>query len=486
MVTWATFTDFYTSKVGKEESTTTFEFTGFSANIMNRDNYIAAFANQHGVCYPTTTSYELLRSTYSMEWQLNVSLEEGTANFIDPVCNEILKPTDFGFQVGYGNKLNMDIDFLSFMSAISINLGIISTQNLEETTVKTRIQNLTGYFDPRYPDMSPIYCTYDATAADEATDDYFMDDYAYSYDDGAGDDTASPTDDKSNPSTKPLPPYCYIKVANNYCLPALVPYNKTCLSCNEAPENIKAAKCGSQFDLMSVCIFDSGDLQVYYDLPVMNQTTLYSHIQKASYSALASFDDLQTDLSVFCPACSLYIVNFYDSDDTTINGYYHQLKNAHCEDSFSLSDTNWNRLLSSPPLPLTEVYYECTKSTEANAQDSFGIAASTAFTIATPGILLMVTIIFMMISYFGCGIELPKELKDQLSVSAILKEEISGALVAEMKEFAKDYAKDAGVPIDQIKAISNPLQDVSVKELDVPIDEILSKSDQSFKSIDKK
>jgi len=485
MVTWATFTDFYTSKVGKEESTTTFEFTGFSANMMNRDNYLAAFANQHGVCYPTATNYELLRSTYSMEWQLNVSLEEGTAKFIDPVCNEIIKPTDFGFQVGYGDKLNMDIDFLSFMSAISINLGIISTQNLEETTVKTRIQNLTGYFDPRYPDMSPIYCTYDVTAVDEATDDYLMDDYASSYNDGTGDDTASETDDKSNPSMKPLPPYCYIKVANNYCLPALVPYNQTCLSCNESPENIKTAKCGSQFDLMSVCIFDAGDLKVYYDLPVMDQTTLYSHIQKASYSALESFDDLQTDLAAFCPACSLYIVNFYDEDDTTINGYYHQLKNAHCEDSFSISDTNWNRLLSSPPLPLTEVYYECTKSTEANAQDSFGIAASTAFTIAAPGILMMVTIIFVMISYFGCGIELPKELKDQLSVSAILKEEISGALVAEMKEFAKDYAKDAGVPINHIRAISNPLQDVNVKELDVPIDDILSKSDQ-IKNIDKK
>jgi hypothetical protein len=80
---------------------------------------------------------------------------------------------------------------------------------------------------------------------------------------------------------------------------------------------------------------------------------------------------------------------------------------------------------------------------------------------------------------------LPKELKDQLSVSAILKEEISGALVAEMKEFAKDYAKDAGVPIDHIRAISNPLQDVNVKELDVPIDDILSKSDQ-IKNIDKK
>ena len=478
LVTWATFTDFYTSKVGKEESTTTFEFTGFSANMMNRDNYLAAFANKHGVCYPTNTNYEFLRSTYSMEWSLDVSVEENTAKFIDPVCNQIGNPTDYGFQIGYGDKLNMDMDFLSFMSAISINLGIISTQNLEKTTVETRIQNLTGYFDPRYPDMSPIYCTYDVTAVDEAT----VDDYTDYYPEYVGDDTASATDDTS---MRPLPPYCYIKVANNYCLPALVPYNQTCLSCDESQKNMKDAKCGSQFDLMSVCIFDGGDLKVYYDLPVMDQTTLYSHIQNASFSALASPEDLQTDLTDFCPDCSLYIVNFYDADDTTINGYYHQLKNAHCEDSFSISDTNWNRLLSSPPLPLTEVYYECTKSTEANAQDSFGIAASTAFTIATPGILLIVTIIFVMISYFGCGIELPKELKDQLSVSAILKEEISGALVTEMKEFAKDYAEDLGVPIDHIRAISNPLQDVNVKELDVPIDDILSKSDQ-IKSIDKK
>jgi len=39
---------------------TTFEFTGFSANMMNRDNYLAAFANKHGVCYPTNTNYEFL------------------------------------------------------------------------------------------------------------------------------------------------------------------------------------------------------------------------------------------------------------------------------------------------------------------------------------------------------------------------------------------------------------------------------------------
>jgi hypothetical protein len=242
---------------------------------------------------------------------------------------------------------------------------------------------------------------------------------------------------------------------------------------------MKDAKCGDQIDLIAACIFDTGDYSMYYNLPIMNQTTLYSHIQKASYSALNSVDDLKDDLANFCPGCSLYVVNFYDNDDMTINGHYYQLKNAHCNDSFSISNTNWNKLLSSPPLPLTEVYFECTKSTSANAQDSFGIASSTAFTLAAPGILVMVTIIFMIVSYFGCGIELPKELKDQLSVSAMLKKEITDALAVEMKEFAEDM----GVPIDDIPTISNPLQDFDVKDLGIPVDEISSISNQFEKDL---
>ena len=419
LVTWATFTDFYTSRVGKEESTTTFQFTGSSDNMMNRDYYDAVFAIQNGTCYPTSTKYEFHKSTFSMEWDVNASVDDNTAVLKDPDCIETLIPTDFGFKIGYGDKLNMEMDFLSFMTAISINLGIISTQNLQATGVKTGMQNLTGYYDPRYPNMSPIYCTYDVTAIEEEVgDEYLTDDVSL--------DGYTANDDNSQPagnSGPPLPPYCYINIGNNYCLPALVPYDKTCLSCNETQKDMKDAKCGDQIDLIAACIFDTGDKKVYYDLPIMNQTTLYSHIQKASYSALNSVDDLEDDLAVFCPGCSLYVVNFYDNDDMTINGHYYQLKNAHCNDSFSISNTNWNKLLSSPPLPLTETYFECVKDAAANVQDSFGIASSTAFTIAGPGILVLVTIIFTIISYCGCGIELPpKEKKNEMSEAVEIKE----------------------------------------------------------------
>ena len=57
--------------------------------------------------------------------------------------------------------------------------------------------------------------------------------------------------------------YCYIKVGERYCLPAIVPFDENCLEC----DGDNSLECNN-FDLVSVCLFSS-DYRVLLDLPMV-------------------------------------------------------------------------------------------------------------------------------------------------------------------------------------------------------------------------
>ena len=154
-------------------------------------------------------------------------------------------------------------------------------------------------------------------------------------------------------------------------------------------------------------------------------------------------------LETWCPGCLLYIFNAYD-DQFNINEYRYQLSPAnkssvtgkgllsnfgHCEDSFTIPPRAWNRLIRSPPAPLVEIYYQCTKALSALIFDSFGIASSNACTIGLPFLSALVVIIFTVITATKI-INIPKEVEEKLvGKRQIKKEHIENKLIEVDPEF---------------------------------------------------
>ena len=77
-------------------------------------------------------------------------------------------------------------------------------------------------------------------------------------------------------------------------------------------------------------------------------------------------------------------------------------------------------IVRSPPAPLTELYYQCTKKLDDVVFDSFGIASSNAFTIGLPVLSIMIVTLFTIIASTKI-ISLPKDVEDKLAGKRELK-----------------------------------------------------------------
>ena len=173
--------------------------------------------------------------------------------------------------------------------------------------------------------------------------------------------------------------YCYLEIGGRLCLPAFVPLNEQCLTCDVS----NPPKECNQFNLMATCLFHDNSTKMF-NLPAQyDQPTLYQHIQKA---ALKTIEGEQVGDYSFCDdECSLYVVGVADDYDFKINDFNHQLKPiknkdkatyAHCNDTFTIK--KWKKLATNPPTPLVRIYYECLKPLADVITDSFGIAGANA------------------------------------------------------------------------------------------------------------
>ena len=163
--------------------------------------------------------------------------------------------------------------------------------------------------------------------------------------------------------------YCYLKIGGRLCLPAFVPLNEQCLTCDVSNP---PREC-SQFNLMATCLFHDDSTKLL-NLPARyDQPTLYQHIQKA---ALKTLEGEQAGDYSFCDnECSLYVVGVADDYDFKINDFNHQLKPtsakdratyAHCNDTFTTPD--WERLYQ-PPEFLFPSYYSMSDEGDFYPQD---------------------------------------------------------------------------------------------------------------------
>lgn len=241
---------------------------------------------------------------------------------------------------------------------------------------------------------------------------------------------------KLQQSDDDLAPYCYARIGEEFCLPVIVPYNEACMNCTQYDACKEDDSCDPTqsecyyIDMIAACIYDPS-YEIIFELPVKyNQSTLFELARNASVDGLYG---PARSLDEWCPGCLIYVFNAYD-DEFNINEYRYQLspKNksiitgnlnsnfGHCEDSFTIPQKEWSKLVRSPPAPLTELYYQCTRKLDDVVFDSFGIASSNAVTIGLPVLSVIIVTLFTIIASTKI-VSLPKDVEDKLAGKRELK-----------------------------------------------------------------
>lgn len=430
ILTWACYTNYYyqNSKKSKESSVTTLEFSGDVAHIFNKDDFIGLMAKGSDTCYPETLRYNRETAVYSYGWTLEDTNDVYNFSGADNPCNTVISnPESLGFKKQYGGEFSLQLDLHALLTAASLNLGIILPDDLEKTKLKDPT-GYTSYFDQRYPGMKPLYCNYKLVSSEDAgggniySDDFYSDDQSIN-----STSITALADQRSVGVDTGIRDYCFAEIGNQRCIPALVPFDSDCLDCTHT-----SSQCNT-FDLVPICLFTPDDATLSKVLAA-NDTTLYKDMQKY---AVAILQGETADMSTFCgPSCSMLILNTYD-DKNILNGYYHQNNSIHCADSFSVPSIQWRKLIASPPVPLTEPYYECYQKPEQILTNNFGIASSNAVTIGGPGIALAVIGILFVLS--NCGwVTLPEAMQKELSMKGMLDNALNDAT-----EKARESLSDA-------------------------------------------
>lgn len=188
LITWSTYTHYDFKQLGKEETVTTFEFTGDTSAIFNRQYRDNAISNSGANCKGEVNSYDYYHGvaeqvTYYISdffrifnlkflvislpkgWNMVCNATEACTESVydykfpgsNSSCDSVLTPdilSSIGWNPKYGASFNLKLDLVSVMTAVSLNLGVTNSTNLENANIEVEgVSELQSYFDARYPNM---------------------------------------------------------------------------------------------------------------------------------------------------------------------------------------------------------------------------------------------------------------------------------------------------------------------------------------------
>jgi hypothetical protein len=181
---------------------------------------------------------------------------------------------------------------------------------------------------------------------------------------------------------------CNIKIGDTYGYPIFAHYGYESGSKDVYCDCTTTYQYCNVFDLMTGFIYRADKKFVSANLALKDQWKILREALNGNGTTLNK--KLGTKYRV-------YAVNTYDSDNQNVNNYLYQLGGAHCRDTFSMTKKGYQNALATPPVKLTQDFYECLPTPQDAALQSLGIAQGNATLFS--GVAL--TMILMAASYFG-------------------------------------------------------------------------------------
>lgn len=141
-------------------------FAGNPSYVFNRQNLYTGIGKKNSFCYaPSLTTFDVPTATLLTTYDYDGYVSNG--------CDK----TVAAFNLGYQNKplsgpdIRIPLDMRSLMTAMAVNLKVLTLGNLEQVALSNIIAenqynfeykgvqySFSQYFDVRYPGMTPIGC----------------------------------------------------------------------------------------------------------------------------------------------------------------------------------------------------------------------------------------------------------------------------------------------------------------------------------------
>lgn len=345
-------------------TTQRFYLTGNPITVFNRQHTGGIITSVMGPCPTKNVSSVTSYDSNSGIIQLTYDYDQYAENV---QCMLAGDPTKLGYIPTISTaEFVLKFDVRSLISAISVNIGVISADELvaisgfqADVTFENRIFHVATYYNPKFPSMAPMVCIRGnlSTTILQNVDETETSSFAFTLD-----------DDNSDGQNLFL---CGLGYGNTYMIPmfnhfgANETYPVECDCANQEDLNLDLpyANC-NKFNFISGAFYwNTSDpipileLLTKYDFNYtkLNAATFSASFidsywgLKSPYSTLFRSESYRQQVYSFCNStmyglCSMVIFSSFDDDfqaNWAINEYYYILSNGACRDSITPKYDQW-------------------------------------------------------------------------------------------------------------------------------------------------
>jgi hypothetical protein len=402
LLTWMSYV-FVSYLNGKSQS---IQFSAVPSQVFNRQYTFIGLADANNVCTSQYfTSFDPISSIVQVTWDID---EYYIAN-----CSEILNPYSAGYYQELSSyQLQIEVDMISFVTAASVNLGMLPFYFLQKIKnklyeeiyfyVNDVVYGIHVMIDPRYPEMHPIYCFIKLYGNDNISE-FSFDQYCF---------ISIGFQVNSQYPTIGIPILNHVGAHDFFVNITEIYYPEDCTCENYNPI------CNDISLLASLIIFDPSKNDDSFTSSIYNTLyTIMSHrpfdmvktvYNSSYYSAFSTNNNpdkeyakkLYTESFSYCVGnCTLLTFGFADDIDHYISDYYYDLINGSCGDT--ITSPYFDKASENPPVQLTEVYYQCFTFDADAWTNSLGIASGNIALYIPVFVLLLLPVIYFYLTIIG-------------------------------------------------------------------------------------
>lgn len=415
-ITDATFTNI--SSIGQVQS---FSLTGDPSAVFNLDHLVGRLGSSSGVCSaPSYAQFDGANHYVQTTWT-NYNEFAATSS-----CSSAIYADNFAYyQPVDDNIFNVKIDVQSFSVAMAVNMKYIPLSYLVQISFDALPflyrdvgYTIAEYFDSRYSSMRAIYCIQNTTSIPPSAG-YMPESLCFlpygstmvlpvfnpfgtSYIQPAACECGKPrsgNSDACNTFNFLVGIVFYKNAANNTNIVKLFEeYSIGAL--NISAQNISSIL--SEFGIFSLI----ENVRTYKDYAAYNRQAYSPSYYTAYSSSNATAEEIAASYSAFCrissatttsDVCSMIVFNTYDESTHAVSPYKYQLRNGSCHNSISISSNDWAKLVASPPVQFTQIYYECYDNTQSAIVAAIGIAQGNTQTFLPFFVVLALPILYFIL-----------------------------------------------------------------------------------------
>mmetsp|Transcript_8750 Transcript_8750/g.14891 ORF Transcript_8750/g.14891 Transcript_8750/m.14891 type:complete len:674 (-) Transcript_8750:138-2159(-) len=377
-----------------------FALTGNVGTVINQgDNYLTGLSGIHGYCNESIlTRFDKRSATF------RVTIADVEAYMENAACMDILDIRNLGYTRRIPTpQYDIIFDVNTVMACVAINLGIISLTSLELVPYSQGTVNLTAadgnyvvmsygrFFHTRFPDMDTMYCFFYPETGEAVSCSIYM------------------TGINLQPVFNHLGYSESLKNGSlGYC------------ECDPSYSDSILFTCNAYSFVTGFLFYNYDNGGATYNLEgrfesdsnffnlVIKYMDNFERLNRDSFdsckeTALGSFNSLvdpakRERLFDYCAEggmtrpCSVLTVTSYSTGATTsMSENYYQVPWGHCNDTTSIS-AEARRKLHTPPVRLTEVYYECNLGKMDAVMTAIGISSATVLSLKV-AVVVFVTVV---------------------------------------------------------------------------------------------